>query len=169
MAKTLTGSIRLDVAANFLNAIDLSEASFPFRLNQLYTFTDGTGANQIKSMFTDQRTLSASATEDLDLAGSLTDVYGATITFTKVKLLMVRAASGNTNDVLVGGAGSNGFTSWVGDATDVVKVKPGGSLILVAPDATGYAVTAGTGDLLTITNSAGSTSVTYDIVILGVV
>ena len=71
--------------------------------------------------------------------------------------------------MLVGGAGSNGFTSWVGDATDVVKVKPGGALILVAPDATGYAVTAGTGDLLTITNSAGSTSVTYDVVIMGVV
>lgn len=169
MAKSLTASARISIAANFQNAVDLSSAEFPLRVNNLFSFTDGTGANQIKSMFSDQRTLSASATEDLDLAGSLTDVYGATITFTKIKLLAIFAASGNTNDVLVGGAGSNGFTSWVGDATDVVKVKPGGALILVAPDATGYAVTAGTGDLLTITNSAGSTSVTYDVVIMGVV
>jgi len=36
-----------------------------------------------------------------------------------------------------------------------------------AADATGIAVTAATGDLLTITNSAGSTTVSYDIVIIG--
>jgi hypothetical protein len=36
-----------------------------------------------------------------------------------------------------------------------------------ATDSTSVAVTAGTGDLLTVTNSAGSTSVTYDIIIIG--
>jgi len=36
-----------------------------------------------------------------------------------------------------------------------------------AADATTYAVTAGTGDLLKVANSAGGTSVTYDIVIIG--
>jgi hypothetical protein len=46
-------------------------------------------------------------------------------------------------------------------------VKPGGMLVMTAPDATGLAVTAGTGDKLKLANSAGSTSVTYDVIILG--
>ncbi len=50
---------------------------------------------------------------------------------------------------------------------DTVKVKPGGAIALVAPDATGYAVTAGTADQLKVANSAGGTSVTYDIIIIG--
>jgi hypothetical protein len=36
-----------------------------------------------------------------------------------------------------------------------------------APDATGYPVTAATGDLVTLTNSAAGTSVTYDVIIIG--
>jgi hypothetical protein len=34
-------------------------------------------------------------------------------------------------------------------------------------DAIGWGVTAGTGDLLKVANSAGSTSVNYDIVVIG--
>ena len=59
------------------------------------------------------------------------------------------------------------FINWVGDPTDKISVRPGGAFILIAPDATGYAVTAATGDLLKIANSAGTTSVTYDIIIIG--
>lgn len=53
------------------------------------------------------------------------------------------------------------------NSSDIINIRPGGALILLAPDATGYAVTAGTGDLLRIANSAGSTSVTYDIILIG--
>jgi hypothetical protein len=48
----------------------------------------------------------------------------------------------------------------------VVKVPAGGMLLLYAPDATGFAVTAATADQLKITNSAGA-SCDYDIVIVG--
>ena len=40
-------------------------------------------------------------------------------------------------------------------------------LLLVAPGAAGYAVTAGTGDILKVANSGAGTGVTYDIVIVG--
>lgn len=169
MPKTLTSTLRLALACNYLNSVDLSAASFPLRVDQLVELADGTGANQANAVFSDQRTLAASGTENLDLAGGLTDVYGAALTFTRVKLLLVRAAAANVNDVLVGGAASNGFVTPFGDATDVVRVRPGGLLLLASADATGFAVTAGTGDLLKMANSAGSTSVTYDIVIVGVV
>jgi hypothetical protein len=40
-------------------------------------------------------------------------------------------------------------------------------LLLVAPDAAGYAVTATTADILRVTNGGAGTSVVYEIVILG--
>jgi len=148
--------------------VDIGEATHEANWSPSYGFTDGAGANQAKSVFADERTLAASANESLDLAGGLTDVFGNSITFTKIKAIIIQAAAANSNDVLVGGAASNGFTSFVGAADDTIKVKPGGMFMIVAPDANGLAVTAGTGDLLKIANSAGGSGVTYKIIIIGV-
>lgn len=169
MTTALSLRLALSIAAELSNSVDIGSVKYPLSYSPSYVFTDGTGANQAKEVFTDTRTLSASATEDLDLAGGLTDVFGNTLTFTKIKALIVVADSGNTNDVLVGGAASAAIASIFGDLTDVVKVKPGGMLALVAPDATGYAITATTADLLKMANSAGGTGVTYTIVIVGTV
>ncbi|MDT9688192.1 hypothetical protein Q5762_07450 [Streptomyces sp. P9(2023)] len=128
----------------------------------------GTTAGKADKVFHDQRTLAASASEDLDLAGVLTDVYGAAITFAKIKYIAVSAAAGNTNNVLVGAASATQFVGLL-NAAGVITLRPGATFAAMsgAADATGMAVTAGTGDLLKIANSAGSTSVTYDIVIVG--
>jgi hypothetical protein len=163
----LTSSVHVQLDALLTSALDLSTISSPLSIPQQYSLASGTGANQADKVWSDQRTLAASATENLDLAGVLTDAFGATLTFVKVKALLIRAATGNTNDVLVGGHASAAFVNWVSDPTDVVVVKPGGLFLLVAPNAAGYGVTATTADLLKITNSAGTTGVTYDIAILG--
>jgi hypothetical protein len=160
-------NIKIKIEAVLNKALDLGAARAPLLVDASLNLTEGTGANQAQVVFHDQRTLAASGSEELDLAGALTDALGRTLTFTAVKALYIKAAAGNTNNVLVGGAAANGFATWAGDPTDVVVIRPGGSLILVAPDATGYAVTTGTGDLLKIANSAGDTGVTYDIVIIG--
>jgi hypothetical protein len=57
----------------------------------------------------------------------------------------------------------------VSDPTDKVVVRPGGfQMIGVGTgDLNAYGVTAATGDLLRIANSGGTTSVTYDIIIVG--
>jgi hypothetical protein len=127
----------------------------------------GVAVNQADRLFTDTRTLTASASEDLDLAGVLTDAFGATLTFARIKGLVIKASSANTNNVIVGNAASNGFVSWVGAATHTVTVRPGGLLALWAPDATAYVVAAGTGDLLHVANSGAGTSVTYDVILIG--
>lgn len=169
MTTTISGVVKATVSVDHVNTVDLGSSSFPLRVSASHTLANGTGADQIGSMFSDQRTLTASATEELDLAGVLTDLYGQTITFTKIRAILIKAAAANANNVLVGGAASNAFSTFLGDATDVIVIRPGGTLLLVAPDATGYAVTAGTGDKLKIANSAGGTSVVYDIVLLGTV
>ncbi len=165
---TLSSGLTLKVAATGTQVAGLGTSDDPIALDYSQLLASGTGANQASNIFHDRRTLTASSTENLDLAGALTNKFGTTLTFTKIKAIVIHAASGNTNNVLVGGAASNQFINWVSDPTDVIVVRPGGTFILVAPDATAYAVTAATGDLLKIANSAGSTSVTYDVVIIGV-
>lgn len=165
---TLTARISLNIDAILADALDIGTVEYHPQYGANYVLTDGSGANQANSIFTDTRILAASATEDLDLAGVLVNAFGATITFDKIKALIIKADAANTNDVLVGGAASAQASAFFGDVTDVVKVKPGGMLALVAPDANGYDVTATTADLLKIANSAGSTAVGYTIILIGV-
>lgn len=130
------------------------------------TITTGTGNGQADTVFADQRTLAASANEDLDLSGALVDPLGAAAGFAEVCAIEIRAAAGNTNNVVVGGAGSNAFIGPFGANTHTIAIPPGGCLVLHHPGA-GWAVTAGTGDLLRIANGGSGTGVTYDIVVLG--
>lgn len=169
MATSLNARVLVSVTGELANSLDVGSVSYPFSFGVNQLFADGTGADQAKEVWTDTRTLTASATENLDLAGVLVDVFGTVLIFTKIKALIVKADAGNTNDVLVGGHASAAFVSMFSDATDVVRVKPGGMFAITAPDATGLAVTATTGDLLKVTNSAGTTAVTYTIVIIGTV
>lgn len=163
----LATRIALAISGQYESALDVGTVQYPFAYGPTYVLTDGSGANQANKIFTDTRTLAASASETLDLAGSLADAFGATLTFTKVRGLVIAADAANTNDVVVGGASSNGFVTPFGAATDKVKVKPGGLLVLVAPDVNGYAVTASTGDLLQVANSSSGTGVNYTVFVIG--
>jgi hypothetical protein len=131
-----------------------------------HTFEDGTANGQADTIFADQRTLAASASESLDLAGALTDPLGGAAVFAEVAAIEIRAAAGNTNNVVVGGAASNAFVGPFGAADNTIAVPPGGVLVLSHPGA-GWPVTAGTGDLLQIANSGAGSPVTYDVVIIG--
>lgn len=167
MPQTLAASIAVSVKAQLDNSLDLGGASYPLAISKSVVLTNGTGANQAKDMFTDRRTLAASTSEDLDLSGVLTNAFGASIAFTKIRALIISSAADNVNDVVIGGHATAACASFFGDVTDKLKVKPGGTVALIAPDAAGYAVTAVTADLLKITNGGAGTPVTYDIVIIG--
>lgn len=147
-----------------LGSVPKAQLDFQRRV-QLRT---GTAAGQADKLWFDERTLAASATEDLDLAGVLVDEFGATVTLARIKGLVVAAAAGNTNNVVVGAAAANPWAALLG-ATGTVTVRPGACVAACVSegDATGYAVTAGTGDLLKVANSAGGTSVTYQIIVIG--
>lgn len=154
--------------AELANTLDLGKSTAKVGLRQAVSLTDGTGAGQANRVFQDTRTLAASASEDLDLAGVLTGPDGAVITFARIKLLAVVAAPGNANNVVVGGAASNAWLGPFGAAAHTIAVRPGEpKLICAAADAVAYPVTAGTVDLLKIANSGAGTSVTYSILIVG--
>lgn len=163
----LTSRISVSAQAAHTSPLDLTVPQDTLTLRKALALTDGTDAGEADLVFHDQRTLTASASEDLDLAGSLTDAFGAALTFARVKALVIVADSGNPETIEVGGAALNAWATWAGDATDVVIVRPGGLFALAATDATAYPVTADTADLLTLTNGGSGGSVTYDVVLIG--
>ena len=163
----LTSSITIGAVATLTNATDLVTATAPLTYRHTWSFTDGAGANQAQQIFCDTRTLAASANESIDLAGVLTNAFGTTLTFTKVKALIVKAADDNTNSVVVSRPAS-GVPIFDAEA-DAITLPPGGCFAVVIPSAAGKTVTASTGDLINIANSAGTTGVTYDIIIVGAI
>jgi hypothetical protein len=165
----LTSKLKVSVDAKLTQTLDLAEGTVPMLKEYAAALATGIGAGQADKVWHDQRTLALSTGEDIDLAGTLVDAFGNALTFVKVKGLLVSAAATNANNVVVGNAATNGFVSWVGGATHTVTVRPGATLALFCgqADAAGYAVTAGTADLLRILNGGAGSSVTYDIIIIG--
>lgn len=167
MSAALKLALLVEVAGYVRGSNDIAAPQQTFAKRKRLALATGTSADQADLVFSDTRTLAASTSEGLDLAGVLSDAFGASLTFVEVVGILIVAADGNTNDVLVGGAASNAFAAPFGDATDKLRVKPGGFAFLAAPGNPAYAVTAGTGDILTVANSGAGTPVTYDIVVIG--
>lgn len=167
MAITYSGNIQLKIKGVLDAGASVGTVSQAVNEVLKYDITNGTGAGQVNMCYQAERTLAASASEELDLSGGLTDAFGNTINFTNVKYMYILADENNTNNVLVGGAASNSFL-FLGNATDTISLHPGMHFSVGGTDnANGFAVTAGTGDLLKIANSAAGTSVTYRIILLG--
>jgi len=154
--------------AELTSALDLGSGRAAQSLSRKMSLGNGTTAGNADRVWSDRRTLAASGTEDLDLAGVLLDAFGATVTFARIKGLIIAAADANANNVVVGAAASAPWVTLLG-ATHTLTLRPGAFVAVGtgAADATGYAVTATTADLLKIANSGAGTSVTYDIHIIG--
>lgn len=165
--------VKGSIVATHTRLLDIASGSADIRPSFSVTFADGAGANAVNLEWSDTRTIVASGTEEIDLTGTtgspivtMTDIYGQTVSFARIKAIMVTAASANTNNVNVSRGASNGCALFLANG-DGIQVRPGGAFMWVAPDATGVAVTGGSSDILTIANSSSGTSVTYSITILG--
>ncbi|WP_430233960.1 phage head spike fiber domain-containing protein [Nitrosomonas communis] len=151
------------------NKLDVSQIDYKPDWKPEYYFQFGTGANQANKVFTDIRTIGASSTETIDLTWSTLDAIAKRLNLTKIKALILAASENNSNDILLGSNSlNNPITSFFGAANDRLRIKPGGMIALIAPDANGYAVVQGTADKLDIANDGAGSSVTYTILIMGV-
>lgn len=164
----LTATVKLSLSGQLSAVQDFGTAQAPAALSQAVQLANGIGAGQVDRLFADTRTLAASGTEDLDLAGALLDGLNGPAAFARVKGIVVRAAAGNTNNVVFSRSASNGFALFSA-AGDAIALRPGETFAVFcgAADAIGHPVVAATGDLVTITNSGAGTGVTYDIWVLG--
>ena len=164
-AATVSSTINVQIQSTLANTVGLSTATAPISKALTLSLASGTGASQADRIYTESaKSVAASGTYALDLAGSLTDALGGAFTPAKVKCVGVFASSSNTNNVLVGGDTNN--VPIFADKTDKAVVKPGGVFLQCGPG-TGDTVTAGTGDILLFTNSSGGTAVVFDIIVIG--
>lgn len=160
----VTTNLQLTVNSTLTETLDLSTPRDSLVMNLSDALATGTSANQADVLWHDSRLLSATS-EDLDLAGILTDGLGNTVTFVTVKAIVIHNTSTTaTESLAVGGAASAQFVNWVGAADDEVNVGPDGVFLLWSP-IDGYDVTATTGDLLKI--DSGADNITYEIAIIG--
>jgi hypothetical protein len=157
--------MQLSVVGRQTKAVDLGLVTLAFSASLAHSLVDGTAAGQADRVFTDERTLDASATEDLDLSGVLLDAFGAAILFASIKAIVVIADPDNTNNVNVTRPGAAGVPLFLA-AGDGMPIRPGYGFAWFGSGA-GVAVTAASADLLTFTNSGAGTPVTYKIVIIG--
>lgn len=161
-----TGEVSIRVTSKVTNSTDLASATANLDKTFSTPLTNGTGLNQANNSWSDRRSLATGANEDLDVSGSLTNALGVTVVFTKIKSITIQALSTNTTNITVTRPAANGVP-FLAAAGDGFVLTPGGCFTLTNPSDAGIAVTAATGDLINIANSAGATG-SYDIVIVGV-
>lgn len=158
-------SISLQVSASeSKSGVTVGNALWSGNIAQSLTFGDGTTANKIDRVYVSERTVASATNDDIDVAGSLTSAIGTAFVAAEIVGIVVvnKPEEGvNTTSLTIGGSASGipGYTS------AVESISPGGLYAVISPDASGIAtVTAGTGDILRITNGSG-TSNTYQIAI----
>jgi len=168
MASLSVPTCGFSAAGTYTSTGTNSVLTHDFSLATSTPFTDGGGANQANKYYRTTVSLAGSATSDLDLAGVLTDVTGATITFATIKFFAVVASSSNnaSNSMQVTRPAAAGAL-WLMAAGDGIALPPGAWFATGNPNAAGYTVTATTADLITFTNSAGTNTITAEVLIIG--
>lgn len=166
LAQGVQADLQATLIGTYSGSNSLGSVAFQFNQQVRQQFSPGVAVGKADKLYAGARSLAASGSEGLDLAGGLSDPFGQTLTFARVKAIYIKAASANANGLVVGGAASNAFLGPFAAATDKLTIAPGGSLLLIHPGA-GWSVTAGTGDILSIANGGTGTSVAYDIVLIG--
>lgn len=130
-----------------------------------YTWTDGTGTDQVGQVLYDASRTLAATNEDLDVVGSTLKAFGGNADLTGVKLVLIENLDTDTGDYLeVKQPASNGVPGIFLAAGDGVKVHPGGLFLWIAPGPDVAAVTASTGDLI---NVAAADTSSYRMLIAG--
>jgi hypothetical protein len=161
----VAASLSVGIHAKQTGTADLGTPQIVVDILKEIDFSPGTAnVNQANILFSDTRTLGASATENLDVAGVLADALGATIAAAEIVAIYFAAAPGNVNDVQVTRPAANGVPLFLA-AGDGFAIGPGDFNLRTYRN--GVTVTPGTGDLITVANGGAGTSVTYDVVIIG--
>jgi hypothetical protein len=165
----LTLAMRAKANVTALDLVPL-EKEFDFPALVL-TYANGVLAGQVDLLHVKQYDIPANTNQDYDLAaGTVLGPDGAALTFARVKAIIVALLPSPATPLLTLGGGSNPFMGpWKGTTpTGELRNGPKGGLYLNAcGDATGWPVTAGTGDILRVRNPDATLAGTYVLGLLG--
>jgi hypothetical protein len=162
--------ITLSFSARETSSEGTQQGSLDHRIEAAIKLLNGTSDGQVDLVFSEERTLSGSGSQEYDLAGVLAAaIGGATLTFVDICAVLLVNADAD-GDLTIGPAATNGCLSFWADASDRVKCGRAASSskpsIVFLFDDSGYTVTASTGDKITVTETAGN-ACTYKIAFLG--
>jgi hypothetical protein len=141
----------------------LGTTTFTLAENWAYTLTNGSGANNASKIYV----ATASTTTIVDLDSTLTFADGSTGSFSRIVAVAIKPGASNAAALAL--KGDFILTKYLTPAGDTlanmsIPIHKTGGFTFVAPDATGVAVTATTGDELNITVS-GTDS--FSLIVIG--
>lgn len=164
MAKTLNSVMSLTLTGMYKNETDALTYGVPsneLSISENDTMSTGTSANQSDLRYHISTTRATGGTDTYDVYGTLTDVFGDTLSMAVVTAVFVKNNTSSTGADLTLGGTLDIFS----DASDIMVLEPEGIIFWYSP-VDGAAVSAGTTDSLTLTNASGTT-ISYDLVIIG--
>ena len=178
MSSYAAAKITLDIAL-YDRLVKFFDGTLPAGIKEVIDLANGTsdGLNCDLVYGITETGKAASSTTEYDLAGSLTDINGNVITFKEVCLIALRNKRTTAGAYLLfGPSAANGFGltgPWNsalaagGERVGPAYSSTQGSWV-VHYDATGFAVTAGTADKLSVTCAAvAGDTYTWDLVVIG--
>lgn len=134
--------------------------------NVLYTINNtlefGSTTTLVDQIFTDSRTIVASGTDSLDLYGGLTNTFGDTISFERVKFIVIKNVSTDSSCILEVG-GNSIIGNYVGGFYSTLAIND----YVCHGSALGWHITDSTHDSITISNDSSTEDAKYEIVIIG--
>jgi len=181
MTRTLTAKILAQVQGLFQFTEDLDLAvKLAYKLEDDVSLATGTGAGKADQLYFTEGTLAHDADVDIDLAGALTNIRGETITFARIKAIILKNVSDEQETPTAanlalgggdGGDGTNAFATWISsqaaDGSEYLIARAGGGNMIWASDATAYEVTADSADILRILNLDGADQGAYELLLVG--
>lgn len=114
------------------------------------SYSDGAGASAVEAIGTLVLTLTGGS-DSIDLNADLENPSGTAPALDGVKVFCLFAPSTNSGSVTIT---TNSTNQWDAAIDGVIVLKPGTSIQLISSNATAYAVTAGTADLLGVSGTA---------------
>ncbi|AMV16598.1 hypothetical protein [Planctomyces sp. SH-PL14] len=116
-------------------------------------------------LYTNGYSIATASSQSLDLSASLADAVGNSCVFAKVYAVFVKnLATATGRNIQIGG--DSNHVPLFGAPADFLTVGPKG-VLLVCNCLDGWTVTAGTGDILKIANSAGGQTIPVAVAVLG--
>jgi hypothetical protein len=158
-AQSTDFSGRLSVSPDWTHSKTTGVSTVQERFSRILdqTHTYGTNAAQMTAVIQLAGSLTNGQTTAVALTTGVSDSFGDTIVFTRLSVLACRASSSNLGDIHLGTASTN----WLSSTNTVAIIKPGGLILLTAPDATGYPAAA-----LSISN-ASTNPAAYTLTVAG--
>lgn len=159
-------SLTIDFDWKYQNVLDQRNVNDANKQTYLKAFTDGDDVDKAEVVFHDEYSLTASGTQALDL-GALVDAFGNTITFEKVKMIIVRNMSTTAGDLVKLGPGTNAHTQILGGTAPFINIPPGGCFAWCDPSDDATNITPSTDDDLLLTELGGASTVLVRVTIVG--